>query len=183
MQLNAGGLNNQCQNCWDNLGRTQTDQNGVYSLGPLPPFNLFVEACPACSGLLYYNQYYSGSLPIETAHIFNLLPGQTVGGVDFTMRRGRSSPAPSAFPPDPTPPTLPRVGGYSPGGIQIDVWPNGPFTHYVGMQTDSQGNYQVSVPRSWTSSGPLPPGLTAPTSAHSGPTILTFPKNIIGIST
>ncbi len=137
LNMDAGALNPaQCSGCWSGLGNIHTDANGQYTLGPLPPdLDLFVRACPSCSGQLFYDQFYSGSLTVSTAQLFKLASDQVLNDINFTMYPGIVLTG-----------TVTVPGGYSPGNIQIDVWPNSSFNFYAGTRTDTLGHYQIAIP-------------------------------------
>jgi len=124
-----------CPWCYDHLMDTDTDSNGQYTLGPLPPLEVGIYACADCSGLLLVSEFYSDAYDIESADLISVAPGTTLGEVDFSLDSGILITG-----------YVTVLNGYDNSGIQINVWKNDGFNYNGWTETDEIGFYQVPVP-------------------------------------
>ena len=124
-----------CPWCHEWVNSTHTDASGDYLLGPMPPFDLAVYACASCDSLLYVDEWYDDVWNIEAATLIPVTTGDTVPGIDIVIDPGVLVTG-----------TVTVPGGYSPEGIQVDVWEDVDNGYGTGGQTDASGFYQVPVP-------------------------------------
>ena len=114
---------------------TDTDANGDYVLGPLPPLDFAVYACASCNGHLLVEEYYDDVWRIQNATLLPVTTGVTVPGIDFVLDPGVLVTG-----------TVTVPGGYSAEDLQVDVWEESHDGYGTGGRTDAAGFYQVPVP-------------------------------------
>ncbi len=124
-----------CPWCSNWVQDADTDVNGKYLLGPLPPGAYVVYACADCNGQFLVNEYYSDVYHIQDAALITVTSGITVTGVDFGLNSGALITGTVTVPP-----------GYSAAGIQIGVWQTIEYGYGTERPTDASGYYQIPVP-------------------------------------
>ena len=124
-----------CPWCHQWMADTDTDANGDYVLGPLPPLDFAVYACASCNGQLLVEEYYDDVWRIQNATLLPVTTGATVPGIDFVLDPGVLITG-----------TVTVPGGYSAEDLQVDVWEESHDGYGTGGRTDAAGYYQVPVP-------------------------------------
>jgi hypothetical protein len=84
-------FDNICGGNW--LGGGRTDEQGYYTTGTMPVGDAFIEACPGCDGLMYINNWWTGtdnpgSNDCNDAVNLNLQPGVNALDIDFELAVG-----------------------------------------------------------------------------------------------
>ena len=126
-----------CPWCWETMADTETEADGTYLLGPLPPYDYVVYACVDCNqpGLLLVSEYYDNAYSPEMANPVPVQLQQTTGGIDFQLDPGVWLTG-----------TVTVPDGYSDAGIHIDVWKNEGWWYGTWAETDASGAYTAAVP-------------------------------------
>ncbi len=127
-----------CQDCTEWMTATNTDANGNYTLGPLPPLEVAVYACVDCNGgaPLYYNEYYSDAISFAASTRLDVVPLNTLTGIDFILNQGWLISGDVSVP-----------DGYAKGDLQVDIGRNDGPWYNTGARTDASGHYQAAVPQ------------------------------------
>ena len=131
-------IDNTCDGAW--LSGTNSDVDGYYTLGGLPPGDVFIHACPSCSGqippLNYVSQWYGGTLDCGQAQAVTLGTGATVQDIDFTLETGGSI---SGRVTDQTGAPVPNV----PIDVKLSSACNGYWLN--NTSTDNDGTYTIAI--------------------------------------
>lgn len=119
---------------WFWVEGADTDDQGNYTIGPLPPWDYKVYACADCNGQLLVSEYYQDVYDIHDAADVPVSSGETTSGINLELGQGLWITGHVSVP-----------AGYSPEGIPIDAWL---FDSNYGTssRTDANGDYILPVP-------------------------------------
>jgi hypothetical protein len=124
--------------CWENfVANDKTDSKGNFNLSPIPAGGVYIYAQAN-----YYEQRYivnewwdgsDGELDCKNATAFNVTPGQTSSGVNFSLEFGGSISG-----------SVTGGNGQNLGDVWIIAYANQCSQNWVGSgKTDSNGNYTI----------------------------------------
>ncbi|MCI0519861.1 MAG: carboxypeptidase regulatory-like domain-containing protein, partial [Chloroflexi bacterium] len=128
-----------CPWCYDWVrgAERDTDVNGVYTIGPLPPGDYGIYACVNCNqpAPLLAEEYWPGVYSFDQATLVTVSGTNVYGGYDFSLDHGVVVSGIVTVPP-----------GYSPADIQIDAWATDGAGYGAGTRTAADGSYAVAFP-------------------------------------
>ncbi|MBN1148922.1 MAG: DUF11 domain-containing protein [Anaerolineales bacterium] len=125
----------QCPDCTNWYDDSFTDENGDYTLGPLPELDFGVYACADCNGLLLVNEYYNNVYSFIDADLVHVISGTTISNINFHMDAGILLTGTVSVP-----------TGYSAENLRVNVWRDDAPDYWATTNTDSAGLYQIPVP-------------------------------------
>ena len=130
LRLEAQINNGDCPWCFDTWAAVDTDPNGDYLLGPLPPLAFGVYACADCNGQLLVSEYFDDVYDWQSMTLITVSNGITTTGIDFELDPGILITGHVSVPP-----------GYDNEGIYVDAWKTDGIWYGTGRQTDANGDY------------------------------------------